>query len=163
MNRQRATRQLHIHPNTIDYRLRRIRQATGVDRARNQGLWYQRSALGRRAGAPRLPVGRGRIRLPVRRPCAREQLVPLPGRAAPAAAAVPGFDRFPDAVAAGRSAGGCAGLDFYDRLVDTIIAVPSLGLLITWTGTGGDHNFFRLPGHASLWHELPDAAPTSPR
>ncbi|WP_227982684.1 PucR family transcriptional regulator [Nocardia spumae] len=45
LNRQRAARQLCIHPNTIDYRLRRIGQLTGFDPSRTTGLWYLRSAL----------------------------------------------------------------------------------------------------------------------
>ncbi|MEU6560677.1 PucR family transcriptional regulator [Nocardia nova] len=49
MSRLRTARQLHIHPNTIDYRLRRITQLTGFDTSRNQGLWYLRSALIARA------------------------------------------------------------------------------------------------------------------
>ena len=45
LNRQRAARRLCIHPNTIDYRLRRIGQLTGFDPSRTTGLWYLRSAL----------------------------------------------------------------------------------------------------------------------
>ncbi|WP_236565777.1 MULTISPECIES: PucR family transcriptional regulator [Nocardia] len=45
LNRQRTARQLHIHPNTIDYRLRRITQLTGLDPSDAKGLWYLRSAL----------------------------------------------------------------------------------------------------------------------
>ncbi|MGW0057211.1 MULTISPECIES: CdaR family transcriptional regulator [Nocardia] len=53
MNRRRTARQLNIHPNTIDYRLRRIGQLTGFDPSRSQGLWYLRSALiARAAGTP---------------------------------------------------------------------------------------------------------------
>ncbi|NKY48468.1 PucR family transcriptional regulator [Nocardia cerradoensis] len=50
MNRRRTARQLNIHPNTIDYRLRRIGQLTGFDPSRSQGLWYLRSALIARGG-----------------------------------------------------------------------------------------------------------------
>ncbi|NKY89300.1 PucR family transcriptional regulator [Nocardia veterana] len=50
LNRQRAARQLCIHPNTIDYRLRRIGQLTGFDPSRTTGLWYLRSALIARLG-----------------------------------------------------------------------------------------------------------------
>ncbi|MEW1737398.1 PucR family transcriptional regulator [Nocardia beijingensis] len=45
LNRQRTARQLHVHPNTVDYRLRRIAQLTGLDPADPRGLWYLRSAL----------------------------------------------------------------------------------------------------------------------
>ncbi|MGW4718072.1 PucR family transcriptional regulator, partial [Nocardia sp. NPDC004260] len=45
LNRQRTARQLHVHPNTVDYRLRRIAQLTGLDPADARGLWYLRSAL----------------------------------------------------------------------------------------------------------------------
>ncbi|MEU6563375.1 PucR family transcriptional regulator [Nocardia nova] len=51
LNRQRAARQLCIHPNTIDYRLRRIGQLTGFDPSRTTGLWYLRSALIARTSA----------------------------------------------------------------------------------------------------------------
>ncbi|MGV9818786.1 PucR family transcriptional regulator [Nocardia xishanensis] len=45
LNRQNTARQLHVHPNTVDYRLRRIAQLTGLDPADARGLWYLRSAL----------------------------------------------------------------------------------------------------------------------
>ncbi|WP_245553092.1 PucR family transcriptional regulator [Nocardia veterana] len=51
LNRRRTARQLNIHPNTIDYRLRKIGQLTGLNPSRSQGLWYLRSALIARAGA----------------------------------------------------------------------------------------------------------------
>ncbi|MEU1985564.1 helix-turn-helix domain-containing protein [Nocardia sp. NPDC019395] len=44
-NRQRTARRLHIHPNTVDYRMRRIGQLTGIDLSQASGLWYARSAL----------------------------------------------------------------------------------------------------------------------
>ncbi|MFI5716222.1 PucR family transcriptional regulator [Nocardia sp. NPDC051750] len=44
-NRQRTARRLHIHPNTVDYRMRRIGQLTGLDLSQAAGLWYLRSAL----------------------------------------------------------------------------------------------------------------------
>ncbi|BDT86811.1 PucR family transcriptional regulator [Nocardia cyriacigeorgica] len=45
LNRQRTARVMHIHTNTIDYRLKRIAQLTGFDPTQPSGLWYLRSAL----------------------------------------------------------------------------------------------------------------------
>ncbi|WP_433684928.1 PucR family transcriptional regulator [Nocardia sp. CA-119907] len=45
LNRQRTARRLHIHTNTVDYRLKRIGALTGLDPTANSGLWYLRSAL----------------------------------------------------------------------------------------------------------------------
>ncbi|WP_378736856.1 PucR family transcriptional regulator [Nocardia brasiliensis] len=45
LNRQRTARLLHVHTNTVDYRLKRIGQLTGFDPAQPSGLWYLRSAL----------------------------------------------------------------------------------------------------------------------
>lgn len=45
LNRRRTARQLHVHANTIDYRLQRIKQLTGLDPYLPSGLWYLRSAL----------------------------------------------------------------------------------------------------------------------
>ncbi|MBO0853090.1 MAG: helix-turn-helix domain-containing protein [Nocardia sp.] len=45
LNRQRTARLLHIHTNTVDYRLKRIAQLTGLDPTQTNGLWYLRSAL----------------------------------------------------------------------------------------------------------------------
>ncbi|MEV6060427.1 helix-turn-helix domain-containing protein [Nocardia asteroides] len=45
MNRRRTARLLHIHTNTVDYRLRRIAQLTGLDPAQGSGLWQLRSAM----------------------------------------------------------------------------------------------------------------------
>ncbi|MFC4373704.1 PucR family transcriptional regulator [Nocardia halotolerans] len=45
MNRQRTARLLHIHTNTVDYRLRRVAQLTGLDPAQAAGLWQLRSAM----------------------------------------------------------------------------------------------------------------------
>jgi sugar diacid utilization regulator len=45
LNRRRTARDLHVHTNTVDYRLKRIGQLTGFDPAQPQGLWYLRSAL----------------------------------------------------------------------------------------------------------------------
>ncbi|MEV0080063.1 helix-turn-helix domain-containing protein [Nocardia neocaledoniensis] len=45
MNRRRTARLLHIHTNTVDYRLRRIAQLTGLDPTQGSGLWQLRSAM----------------------------------------------------------------------------------------------------------------------
>ncbi|WP_280273460.1 PucR family transcriptional regulator [Nocardia wallacei] len=45
LNRQRTARDLHLHANTVDYRLKRIRQLTGCDPANPNGQWYLQSAL----------------------------------------------------------------------------------------------------------------------
>ncbi|MFE3187997.1 PucR family transcriptional regulator [Nocardia sp. NPDC059240] len=45
LNRQRTARTLHIHANTVDYRLKRVGQLTGLDPAQPADLWYLRSAL----------------------------------------------------------------------------------------------------------------------
>ncbi|QIS04009.1 PucR family transcriptional regulator [Nocardia brasiliensis] len=45
LNRQRTARVLHVHTNTVDYRLKRIGQLTGFDPSQPSGLWYLRSAL----------------------------------------------------------------------------------------------------------------------
>ncbi|RDI46433.1 PucR family transcriptional regulator [Nocardia mexicana] len=44
-NRRRTARAMHVHTNTVDYRLRRIGQLTGLDPAEVYGLWYLRAAL----------------------------------------------------------------------------------------------------------------------
>ncbi|MFD9549075.1 PucR family transcriptional regulator [Nocardia salmonicida] len=44
-NRRRAANTLHIHPNTLDYRLQRVAQITGMDPTHVDGLWYLQSAL----------------------------------------------------------------------------------------------------------------------
>ncbi|GGN95510.1 PucR family transcriptional regulator [Nocardia rhizosphaerihabitans] len=45
MNRQRTARLLHIHTNTVDYRIRRVAHLTGLDPAQGSGLWQLRSAM----------------------------------------------------------------------------------------------------------------------
>ncbi|WP_083897885.1 PucR family transcriptional regulator [Nocardia vinacea] len=45
LNRQRTAHSLHVHANTVDYRLRRIGRLTGFDPTQVSGLWYLRSAL----------------------------------------------------------------------------------------------------------------------
>ncbi|MEU7143492.1 helix-turn-helix domain-containing protein [Nocardia sp. NPDC046473] len=45
LSRLRSAEHLGVHPNTVDYRLRRIGELTGFDPARANGLWYLRSAL----------------------------------------------------------------------------------------------------------------------
>ncbi|MEU4314177.1 helix-turn-helix domain-containing protein [Nocardia sp. NPDC024068] len=44
-NRQITARALYIHANTLDYRLRRIAQHTGLDPARADDLWHLQAAL----------------------------------------------------------------------------------------------------------------------
>ncbi|AYF76958.1 PucR family transcriptional regulator [Nocardia yunnanensis] len=45
LNRQRTARIMHIHTNTVDYRLKRIGQLTGLDPTLTADLWQLRSAL----------------------------------------------------------------------------------------------------------------------
>ncbi|WP_324198091.1 helix-turn-helix domain-containing protein [Nocardia beijingensis] len=45
LSRQRTARRLNVHPNTVDYRLRRIAELTGLDPSDARGLWYLHSAL----------------------------------------------------------------------------------------------------------------------
>ncbi|MFE7740733.1 PucR family transcriptional regulator [Nocardia sp. NPDC057455] len=45
LNRQRTARSLQIHTNTVDYRLKRISQLTGLDPTTTSGVWQLRSAL----------------------------------------------------------------------------------------------------------------------
>ncbi|MET8423337.1 helix-turn-helix domain-containing protein [Nocardia sp. NPDC004860] len=45
LSRRRTARVMHIHTNTVDYRLKRIYQLTGFDPTVNSGLWQLRSAL----------------------------------------------------------------------------------------------------------------------
>ncbi|MFI6041440.1 PucR family transcriptional regulator [Nocardia sp. NPDC051321] len=52
LNRQRTARALHVHTNTVDYRLKRIGQLTGFDPSQPSGLWYLRSALVARSYHP---------------------------------------------------------------------------------------------------------------
>lgn len=49
MNRQRTARLLHIHTNTIIYRLHRIATLTGLDAMHTSGLWQLKSAVIARA------------------------------------------------------------------------------------------------------------------
>ncbi|MFF5037986.1 PucR family transcriptional regulator [Nocardia salmonicida] len=44
-DRQRAARRLHVHANTLDYRLRRISEATGRDTRRSKDLFELHAAL----------------------------------------------------------------------------------------------------------------------
>ncbi|WP_194827924.1 CdaR family transcriptional regulator [Nocardia sp. XZ_19_231] len=44
-NRRHAAKTLHIHPNTLDYRLQRVAQITGMDPTHVDGSWYLQSAL----------------------------------------------------------------------------------------------------------------------
>ncbi|WP_072687999.1 PucR family transcriptional regulator [Rhodococcus marinonascens] len=45
LNRQRTARQLHVHANTVDYRLKRVAQLTGFDPTRPSGLRQIQAAL----------------------------------------------------------------------------------------------------------------------
>ncbi|WP_280273453.1 PucR family transcriptional regulator [Nocardia wallacei] len=45
LNRRRSARDLHVHTNTVDYRLKRIGRLTGCDPTTPIGLWSLRSAL----------------------------------------------------------------------------------------------------------------------
>ncbi|MEV6276322.1 helix-turn-helix domain-containing protein [Nocardia sp. NPDC051832] len=45
LNRQRTAHALHVHTNTVDYRLKRIAAITGFDPSQASGLWYLRSAM----------------------------------------------------------------------------------------------------------------------
>ncbi|MFC8381797.1 PucR family transcriptional regulator [Nocardia sp. NPDC057272] len=44
-NRKKTASALGVHTNTIDYRIRRVGQLTGLDLTLHAGLWYVRSAL----------------------------------------------------------------------------------------------------------------------
>ncbi|WP_106195651.1 PucR family transcriptional regulator [Umezawaea tangerina] len=48
LNRRRTAARLHIHPNTVDYRLRRVVALTGLDPARPQDLQHIGAALAAR-------------------------------------------------------------------------------------------------------------------
>lgn len=52
-SRQRAARRLHVHPNTIDHRLKRIAEYTGIDATRPEGMWLLRAAMVARTYPPR--------------------------------------------------------------------------------------------------------------
>ena len=45
LNRQRSARQLHLHTNTVDYRLKRIAHLTGFDPTRPSGIRHLQAAL----------------------------------------------------------------------------------------------------------------------
>ncbi|MFD6400272.1 PucR family transcriptional regulator [Nocardia sp. NPDC060249] len=47
--RLRTARALHVHPNTVDYRLNKIAEITGLDPTHPDGVWRLRSALVARA------------------------------------------------------------------------------------------------------------------
>ncbi|MEU8635467.1 helix-turn-helix domain-containing protein [Amycolatopsis sp. NPDC048633] len=47
MNRLRSAVALHIHPRTLDYRLRRVRESTGVDPASTKGIRILTAAVAR--------------------------------------------------------------------------------------------------------------------
>ncbi|MFD3429178.1 PucR family transcriptional regulator [Nocardia fluminea] len=43
--RLRTARAMHVHPNTVDYRLNKIAEITGLDPTQSDGVWRLRSAL----------------------------------------------------------------------------------------------------------------------
>ncbi|MEV0358680.1 helix-turn-helix domain-containing protein [Nocardia sp. NPDC050697] len=45
LSRRRTAEQMNIHPNTLDHRLRRVGEITGLDPSDPRQLWYLRSAL----------------------------------------------------------------------------------------------------------------------
>ncbi|WP_235190787.1 helix-turn-helix domain-containing protein [Amycolatopsis rifamycinica] len=47
MNRLAAAVALHIHPRTLDYRLRRVREVTGLDPASTKGIRVLTAAVAR--------------------------------------------------------------------------------------------------------------------
>ncbi|MEU4710336.1 helix-turn-helix domain-containing protein [Nocardia salmonicida] len=62
LNRRRTARQLNVHMNTIDYRLKGICKLTGFDPSSADGLWYLQSALVvRKANYQEGDTGRGVI------------------------------------------------------------------------------------------------------
>lgn len=62
LNRRRTARQLSVHMNTIDYRLKGISKLTGFDPSSADGLWYLQSALVvRKANYQENDVGHGVI------------------------------------------------------------------------------------------------------
>nr|WP_232541648.1 helix-turn-helix domain-containing protein [Nocardia bovistercoris] len=50
--RKATAKQLNVHPNTVDYRLRRIGEVTGLDPGDPTSLWYLRSAMIVREATP---------------------------------------------------------------------------------------------------------------
>ncbi|MFE7718525.1 PucR family transcriptional regulator [Nocardia rhizosphaerihabitans] len=65
LNRKQTARQLHIHPNTIDYRLRRIGELTDLDLKSVTGLWWLHSALAARGiRVPQPPAPASNQQLP---------------------------------------------------------------------------------------------------
>jgi hypothetical protein len=58
LDRRRTAQQLHVHPNTLDYRLRRIGELTGLDPGRPRDLVLLELALARQKLQPQ-PLGSG--------------------------------------------------------------------------------------------------------
>lgn len=54
LNRRRTANQLHIHPNTVDYRLRKIAELTGVDASQPGGIQRLAAALAAQRAENRL-------------------------------------------------------------------------------------------------------------
>jgi hypothetical protein len=57
LDRRRAAQQLHVHPNTLDYRLRRIAELTGLEPGRPRDLALLELALARRRLGPKQLTG----------------------------------------------------------------------------------------------------------
>jgi hypothetical protein len=57
LDRRRASEHLHVHPNTLDYRLRRITELTGLDPGRPRDLVLLELALAHRRLRPAPPSG----------------------------------------------------------------------------------------------------------
>jgi DNA-binding PucR family transcriptional regulator len=53
LDRRRTAAALHVHPNTLDYRLRRIVELTGLDPSTSRGLQLLGAALAARRLSPR--------------------------------------------------------------------------------------------------------------
>jgi PucR-like helix-turn-helix protein len=57
LDRRRTAQQLHVHPNTLDYRLRRIAELTGLEPGRPRDLVLLELALARRKLVPKRLAG----------------------------------------------------------------------------------------------------------
>jgi hypothetical protein len=57
LDRRQAAERLHVHPNTLDYRLRRIAELTGLEPGRPRDLALLELAMAQRKLAPRPPGG----------------------------------------------------------------------------------------------------------
>jgi hypothetical protein len=57
LDRRQAAQRLHVHPNTLDYRLRRIAELTGLEAGRPRDLALLELAMAQRRLAPKPPDG----------------------------------------------------------------------------------------------------------